>query len=53
MTVEITLTDIICRYVAGVSVILTIVIIFYEQHKIKKWIKEDPKDKERKNEQTR
>ena len=44
MTVEITLTDIICRYVAGISVILCIILYFYDRHKMAKWLKENSKN---------
>ena len=44
MTIEITLTDIICRFVAGISVILCIILYFYDRHKMDKWLKENSKD---------
>ena len=40
MEIEITLVDIICRAVAGISVILCIVLCCYDQHKTAKWLKE-------------
>jgi len=45
MTVEITLTDIICRYIAGISVILCIILYFYDKHKMTKWLKGNLKDR--------
>ena len=48
MKLEITLVDIICRFVAGISVILCIILYFYDRHKMAKWLKENSKDENRK-----
>ena len=44
MTIEITVVDIICRAIAGISIILCIVLYCYERHKIAKWLKENSED---------
>lgn len=44
MTIEITMVDIICRIIAVVSVILCVVLYFYDRHKTAKWVKENSKD---------
>lgn len=38
------MVDIICRIIAVISVILWVVLYFYDQHKMIKWIKENSKD---------
>lgn len=44
MTIEISIVDIICRIVAAISVILCIVLYFYDRHKTAKWFKENAKE---------
>ena len=45
MTIEISIVDIICRIVAAISVILCIVLYFYDRHKTAKWFKDNAKEK--------
>lgn len=45
-TIEISLIDMICRYVAGIGVIIVLILILWEQKKTKKFIKEELKRRE-------
>lgn len=55
MTIEITMVDIICRFIAFISVFLCVVLYFYERYKTTKWFKEKSKDelKEKDNDDRR
>lgn len=44
MTIKITMVDIIWRFIASISLILCVVLYFYERHKMTKWLKEKSKD---------
>lgn len=44
MTIEISIVDIICRIIAAISVILCIVLYFYDRHKMAKWLKTNAKE---------
>lgn len=37
MTIKITMVDIICRFIAFISVFLCVVLYFYERYKTRKW----------------
>ena len=45
-TIEISLIDIICRYIAGIGAIIVLILIIIEQKRTKKFIEEELKRRE-------
>lgn len=45
-TIEISLVDLICRYIAGICTIVAIILILWEQRKNRKFLKEELRKRE-------
>ena len=43
-TIEISLIDMICRYVAGIGTIIVLILILWEQKKLRNLLKKNSKD---------